>query len=398
MTVSAVADRRGRAFVERYRRVRRHTEALAAPLSAEDQVVQPMADASPTKWHLAHTSWFFEAFLLRPFQPGYEPFHPLFAHLFNSYYEAEGPRHPRERRGMLGRPTVAEVANYRRYVDAAMAGLIAEAPPETWDAMGPLLELGLNHEQQHQELILTDIKYTLWCNPLRPAYRDAEPASTPASPLAWVGIDGGIGVIGHHGADFAFDNEGPRHQVLVRPCRLASRPVTNGEILEFIEDGGYREPRHWLFDGWAMACREGWQAPLYWERQGDGWSAFTLSGMRAPDPSAPASHLSYYEAAAYAAWAGKRLPTEAEWEMASSRLAATGRVWEWTASPYVPYPGFRPAEGAVGEYNGKFMVNQMVLRGGSRASPVGHVRPTYRNFFHPEARWQFSGVRLAEDA
>lgn len=423
----AVAGAERGAVLDRYRRIRRWTEALAEPLQPEDQVVQAMPDASPTKWHLGHTSWFFETFLLQSFLPGYAAFHPLFGYLFNSYYEAAGPRQPRPQRGLLTRPTVAETARYRAHVDAAMAELISIAGPGTWSRAAPLIELGLNHEQQHQELILTDIKYAFSCNPLRPAYRQAEPPPGGEAPaLDWIDFRGGVVRIGHDGAGFAFDNEGPRHEVLLRPFRLASRPVTNGEYLRFVEDGGYGDPRHWLSDGWTAVRAEGWRAPLYWEGGGDGgWRLFTLAGMRDLDPAGPVCHLSHYEAAAYAAWAGKRLPTEAEWEVAASGLNPEegdfaeggepeprpirktpvpalmqifGGVWEWTASPYTAYPGFRPAEGAVGEYNGKFMVNQMVLRGGSCATPPGHVRATYRNFFYPGARWQFSGLRLAEDA
>ncbi|TAN50092.1 MAG: ergothioneine biosynthesis protein EgtB, partial [Rhodospirillales bacterium] len=331
---------------------------------------------------------------------------------------------PRPLRGLLTRPTVVETMRYRHHVDAAMNRLIESASADIWARALPLIELGINHEQQHQELILTDIKYTLSCNPLRPAFREiAPPASPDGAPMDWISFPGGITGIGHKGDGFAFDNEGPRHEVLLRPFRLASRPVTNGDYLAFIEDGGYHEPRHWLFDGWAMVKTEGWQAPLYWERDGGkGWRHFTLAGMRPLEMAAPVCHLSYYEAAAYAAWAGKRLPAEAEWETAAMgidpaigdfadgnepepKAAQSGRglaqmfgtVWEWTASSYSAYPGFQPAPGAPGEYNGKFMVSQMVLRGGSCATPPGHMRPTYRNFFHPWARWQFSGLRLADD-
>jgi ergothioneine biosynthesis protein EgtB len=388
------------AALDEYRRVRQWTTALAEPLTPEDQVVQPMPDASPTKWHLAHATWFFETFLLLPFAADYRCYHPLFGTLFNSYYEAAGPRHPRPERGHLSRPTVAETMRYRDAVDRAMETLMAAAPD--WRRIDPLLRLGLHHEQQHQELILTDIKYTLFCNPLRPAYGATAAAPQALAPHSgWAEFPGGIVAIGHASEGFAFDNEGPRHEVLLRPFRLATRPVTSGEYLEFMADGGYREPRHWLSDGWAAVQQHGWQAPLYWEQTAGGaWHAFTLSGMQRLDPAAPVSHVSFYEAAAYAAWAGKRLPTEAEWEAAAvspGTAGGFGQVWEWTASPYVPYPGYRPAAGAIGEYNGKFMVNQMVLRGGSCATPAGHIRPTYRNFFYPSARWQFSGLRLAED-
>jgi ergothioneine biosynthesis protein EgtB len=384
--------------MDRYRHVRRHSEELAAPLPAEDQVIQPMPDASPTKWHLAHTAWFFETFLLAPFLPGYRRYHPLFGTLFNSYYEAVGPRHPRPQRGMLGRPTVAETMLYRGTIDRAMEDLVLGASDGVWHRIEPVLALGLNHEQQHQELILTDIKYTLFCNPLRPPYRPDPPPAGPSrtAPLEWIDVAGGVAAIGHAGPGFAFDNEGPRHEVLLRPFRLASRLVSNAEYLGFMADGGYTNPRHWFADGWAMVQEQGWQAPLYWEQSADGsWSSFTLSGMCPLDPDSPVSHVSFYEASAYATWAGKRLPSEAEWEAAAA--GGTGELWEWTASPYVAYPGYRPPEGAVGEYNGKFMVNQMVLRGGSCATPPGHIRRTYRNFFYPSARWQFSGLRLVED-
>jgi ergothioneine biosynthesis protein EgtB len=419
------------AWVARYLDVRRTTRDLAHPLGPEDQTVQSMPDASPTKWHLAHTTWFFETFLLIPLAPGYRPFDPRYGYLFNSYYEAVGPRHPRPRRGLLTRPRVAEVARYRDHVDAAMTRLIETAAETVWAEVEPFLELGLNHEQQHQELILTDIKHAFSLNPLRPAYADSPTRNGTAAPaLSWIDYPGGIVSIGHGGSGFAFDNEGPRHQVLLRPFRIASRPVTNGEYLAFVADGGYRRPEFWLFDGWARVQEEGWRAPLYWEQEGGGWQVHTLSGTRPLDPEEPVCHVSFYEAAAFAAWAGKRLALEAEWEIAAAACAGDmasanfldtgylhpmpaqasastrerrpaqmfGDVWEWTQSPYAPYPGFRPAPGAVGEYNGKFMCNQFVLRGGSCATPAGHVRATYRNFFGPHCRWQFSGIRLAEDA
>jgi ergothioneine biosynthesis protein EgtB len=375
-----------------YAAVRRHTEALAAPLSVEDQNIQSMPDASPTKWHLAHTTWFFETVVLGKFARDYAPFDPAYAYLFNSYYEGLGPRHPRPQRGMLSRPPVEDILEYRLHVDEAMAKLIEERATE----VAPLLTLGLHHEQQHQELILTDILHAFWVNPLHSAYAPSEPrAVADAEPLAWIDRPGGIVDIGHEGDAFAFDNETPHHQVLLHPYRIAARPVTNGEYRAFIEDGGYRRPEFWLSDGWSMVQRDQLTAPLYWL---GGQRAFSLYGVQALEPAAPVSHVSFYEAAAYAAWAGARLPTEFEWEAASSQLKAMGRVWEWTRSSYDPYPGYRPWGGEVVEYNGKFMSGQYVLRGGSVATPPGHIRSTYRNFFSPSARWQFSGIRLAGDA
>ncbi len=407
---------------ERYRAVRQRSEALAAPLSPEDQVVQAMEDASPTKWHLGHVSWFFETFVLRPHAADYRPFDERYHYIFNSYYEAEGPRQPRPQRGMLTRPPLDEVMAYRAHVDEAMTALLDRANDPS-GAVAGLTELGLNHEQQHQELLLTDALNLLSRNPLRPAYADegAPPlADAAAPPVRWIAFDGGIREIGHAGAGFAFDNEGPRHEVLLRPFRLADRPVTCGEWLDFIEDGGYRRPELWLADGWATVQAQGWSAPLYWERDAEGGiGVMGLYGPRPVEPAAPVAHLSYYEADAFARWAGKRLPTEAEWEVAAEGLVPSrsepgallprpaaageglvqmfGGVWEWTASPYSAYPGFRPPAGAVGEYNGKFMANQFVLRGGSCITPPGHVRASYRNFFYPHQRWQFSGLRLAED-
>jgi ergothioneine biosynthesis protein EgtB len=380
--------------VDRFLSVRSFTEQLAAPLSPEDQTVQSMPDASPTKWHLAHTTWFFETFLLRPHAPDYRPLDPAYEYLFNSYYEAVGPRHPRPQRGLITRPGVAEVMAYRRHVTEAMADLIDRDDPAT----AALVELGLHHEQQHQELILMDAKHMLSCNPLRPAYDGAAPPGPPAaSPVEWRARKGGLVEIGHDGAGFAFDNEGPRHKSWLEPFALASRPVSNAEYLAFIEDGGYRRPEFWLSAGWDCVTGRGWDAPLYWENRDGQWHVFTLHGsapMRAHDP---VCHVSFYEAAAFAKWAGKRLPREAEWESAVADLDGTGEVWEWTASPYVAYPGYREPPGAIGEYNGKFMANQMVLRGGCAATPRDHVRPTYRNFFPPDARWMFGGIRLAED-
>jgi ergothioneine biosynthesis protein EgtB len=416
---------------DRYRGVRSATERLCEPLEPDDYQLQPVPEASPVKWHLAHTSWFFETFLLTPHVPGYQPFHPQFAHLFNSYYEAVGPRHPRPERGLLSRPTIAEVYRYRAHVDDAMTRWFAEAGELPADAAS-LVELGLNHEQQHQELILTDLKLAFSRNPLTPVYRpapSAEGVPAPGAAADWVRFPGGLVEIGHDGTGFAFDNEGPRHSVYLRPFALASRLVSVGEYQQFIDDGGYDRPEFWLSDGWAVRKAQGWEHPLYWFRDGGRFSAFTLSGVRSLADAEPVCHVSFYEADAFARWAGCRLPTEAEWETAAAGVDPDtgnyaddgyyhprpapppldphpdrggmaqlfGDCWEWTASPYVGYPGFRPAAGAVGEYNGKFMCNQMVLRGGSCASPRGHLRATYRNFFPPEARWQFAGIRLARD-
>jgi ergothioneine biosynthesis protein EgtB len=378
-----------------YAAVRRYTEALAAPLSSEDQNVQSMPDASPTKWHLAHTTWFFETVVLGRFLEGHVPFDPAYAYLFNSYYEGLGPRHPRPQRGLLSRPPLDRIQDYRLRVDEAMAALIETRPTE----IAPLLLLGLHHEQQHQELILTDIKHAFSLNPLLPAYHTHAPAPWAMSAaMEWIEHPGGTVAIGHEGEGFAFDNECPRHEVLLRPFRIASRPVTNGEYLAFIDDGGYRRPEFWLSDGWAMVQRDALNAPLYWHGDRGGWQEFTLHGRHALEESAPVAHVSFYEAAAYAAWRGARLPTEFEWEAASPGLRGMGRVWEWTRSSYDPYPGYRPFDGDVVEYNGKFMVGQIVLRGGSVATPPGHIRPSYRNFFPPSARWQFSGIRLAGDS
>jgi len=411
---SVHADSRAESWREtlaaRYAQVRAHTLALAAPLSPEDQCVQSMPDASPTKWHLAHTSWFFEAVVLAAHAPGYRAFDSRFFHLFNSYYESLGPRHPRPQRGLLTRPGLDEVHAYREHVDGAMRRFIAQAGVAAWEQAGPLVELGLNHEQQHQELILTDILHALSCNPLLPAY---EPAQAPALRLAtgtaaleWMEMPGGTVEVGHAGDGFAFDNETPRHRALLTPYAIANRLVTCGEYAQFVADGGYERAVLWLSDGWAAAQAGGWKAPPYWIAPGDArapaghWQVFGLDGVRPLDPAAPVSQISFYEAAAYAEWAGARLPTEAEWEAAYAApgiAQMTGHVWQWTRSSYDPYPRFRPLAGAVGEYNGKFMVGQLVLRGGSVATPAGHSRPTYRNFFPPGARWQFSGLRLAKD-
>ena len=389
------------ALASRYRAVRARTEALAAPLSPEDQAVQSMPEASPAKWHRAHTTWFFETFLLLPYLPGWRRVREEYAFLFNSYYEAAGPRHARPRRGMLTRPSSAEVAAYRAAVDAGMERLLEDLPAEAL----PLVELGLQHEEQHQELLLTDILHALHQNPLRPAYDPGwrEPPCAAPGPARFLDGPEGVVEIGHPGhGGFAFDNETPRHRAYLAPWRIADRLVTKGEWLAFMEEGGYREPLLWMSDGWAAREAEGWEAPLYWERRDGAWMEFTLGGLRPVDPALPVRHLSWYEADAFARWAGRRLSTEQEWEAAAATLpgigGAAGLVWQWTGSAYRPYPGFRPWEGAVGEYNGKFMVNQMVLRGGSLATPPGHARRTYRNFFPPGARWQFSGLRLAEDA
>ncbi len=389
------------AFEQRYRQVRDATVGLTAGLSAEDCQVQSMPDASPAKWHLAHGSWFFETFLLKPLLSGYEPFDQTFAVLFNSYYVGVGERFSRPNRGLLTRPSLNAVYAYRRHVDDAMMRLIEELPAMKWR---DLVELGLHHEQQHQELLLMDMQHALSLNPLQPAYRErprrsalAAPAAPAASPVTWTKIPGGLYEIGHDTSSFAFDNEGPRHRVWLEPFACADHLVTIGDYLEFIEAGGYRSPELWLSDGWATVEAEHWSAPLYWDCKDGQWSRFSLEGRVPIDPDQVLLHVSYYEADAFARWAGHRLPTEAEWEVAAT-VADLRQIkdcaWQWTASPYTAYPGFKPAAGAVGEYNGKFMVNQFVLRGGSLATPQGHSRLTYRNFFPPAARWAFSGVRL----
>ena len=411
---------------ERFRAVRATSDRLIEPLSEADCQVQSMVEASPVKWNVAHTSWFFETFVLLPHLPGYRVFHPQYGFLFNSYYDSVGERVARERRGLITRPGLADVKRYRQHVDRHVLRLL-EAEHAGDEVLAPL-EVGLHHERQHQELLLTDLKHALSHNPLQPVYRDrsektAPADSTTAGPLEFLEFEGGLVEIGHPGREqeFAYDNETPRHRVHLEPFGLANRTVTAGEYLAFVEEGGYRDTRLWLSDGWAERERCGWEAPEYWQRDRDGgWTIFTLGGRRPLDPAEPVTHVSYYEADAYATWAGARLPTEAEWEHAAGghpvegnlleaerfhpRVAATepgrlaalfGDVWEWTRSPYSPYPGYRPWDGSLGEYNGKFMVNQMVLRGASCVSAADHVRASYRNFFHPNARWQFSGIRLA---
>ncbi|WDD91152.1 ergothioneine biosynthesis protein EgtB [Burkholderia sp. FERM BP-3421] len=395
----------GDALRRRFLDVRTHSTALAAPLSAEDQALQSMPDASPTKWHLAHTTWFFETVVLARHARGYTPFDAHYAYLFNSYYEALGPRHARPQRGLLSRPSLDEVRRYREHVDAALLRLLDDTPEGARGAFAAEIELGLHHEQQHQELILTDILHAFSLNPLLPAYRAhaAPRAVAPSGALRWLSHPGGAVEVGDAGRGFAFDNERPRHPVLLQPYSIGNRLVTNGEYADFIADDGYARPELWLSDGWATVQREAWRAPLYWQpgdMRGD-WLVFGLGGAHALDRTAPVAHLSFYEAAAYAEWAQARLPTEFEWEAASilpGIAQVSDSVWQWTRSAYAPYPGFRPLPGIAAEYNGKFMVGQQVLRGGSVATPSGHARPTYRNFFPPAARWQFSGVRLAKDA
>ena len=398
-----------------YQQIRAVSTHICQPLAIEDYQIQSMPDVSPPKWHLAHTTWFFETFILTPYLPGYSVFHPQFGYLFNSYYEAVGARHPRHQRGLLSRPTVAEVYQYRDYVDRAMTTLTI-TPNLT-----ALITLGLHHEQQHQELLLTDIKHILALNPLQPPYRkDLTEFTTPEpiAPINWLTYPAGLYEIGHQGTEFAFDNESPRHRTYLQDYSLADRPVTNGEYLEFIQSGGYQTSQHWLSAGWSTVQTQGWQAPLYWQQIEGNWWVMTMGGLRRVNLAEPVCHVSFYEADAYASWRGDRLPTEAEWEVATTSTPVAGNlldfqqlhpaprqdsqpqfygdVWEWTQSAYLPYPGFQIAPGAIGEYNGKFMCNQMVLRGGSSMTPANHIRPTYRNFFPPDTRWQFSGIRLAQ--
>lgn len=415
-------------LAQAYTRIRRGSTVICEPLQTEDYVVQSMADASPVKWHLAHTSWFFEQFILKLQAREYRAFHPGFDYLFNSYYQTIGPMHQRPQRGLLTRPTVAQVLQYRAHVDEHMLDLLGSLDryaPQQSDRINALVTLGLNHEQQHQELMLTDLKHLFSCNPLLPAYRAPAPASTSsADALRFISLDGGVREIGASGKHFCFDNETPRHRTLVESYALGDRPITNAEYLEFVRAGGYRRAGFWLSDGWSIVSGENWSRPLYWTESLD--TEFTLAGLQPLNPAAPVCHLSYYEADAFARWAGARLPTEAEWELAATALPVTGNlkhdsnghsplhpvpvenaqsglkqmygdVWEWTSSSYNAYPGYRAPAGALGEYNGKFMCNQLVLRGGSCVTPADHVRATYRNFFYPQARWQFMGVRLARN-
>jgi ergothioneine biosynthesis protein EgtB len=419
--VAAVA-RSDASLLDRYRDVRGRTEALCEPLETEDFIVQSMPDASPVKWHLAHTTWFFEMFVLTPFVTGYRPFHPQFSFLFNSYYTTVGPRPPRGERGLLSRPTVAEVYRYRAYVDQHVTELLQSTSPAS--EVQSRLILGVNHEQQHQELILTDLKHAWAANPLHPVYREAIPDRGKPPRASWLNFPEGLTWIGHDGDGFAFDNECPRHRVFLNGFQLAGRPVTNEEYLAFIADGGYERPELWLSDGWSCRQARGWTTPLYWEKQGTEWWTFTLGGLQPLVPGEPVCHVSYYEAEAYARWAGARLPTEAEWETAAQTPSLGGHflesgrfhpaaipaaddagplfqlysdICQWTASPYVGYPGYHPPSGALGEYNAKFTCNQIVLRGASCVTPRSHARRTYRNFFPPDARWQFSGIRVARD-
>jgi ergothioneine biosynthesis protein EgtB len=421
-------------LARRFATIRALSDALCETLNPEDSCIQSMPSASPTRWHLAHTSWFFETFLLKS-DPAYRVFDEHYEVLFNSYYNTVGEQFPRDRRGLLSRPTLAEVFDYRRHVDRAMNEWFASGRIDADPALTNVVEWGVQHEQQHQELILTDVKHLFSVNPLLPAFRPAAPINdrpslpTGLSPARWLDFAGGVEAIGHAGEGFAYDNESPQHRVFLDPFRLASRPVTSGEFIEFMDDGGYRRPELWLSAGWSTVVAERWSSPLYWHNTGGEWSEFTLAGLRPLNKSAPVAHVSYFEADAYARWAAARLPTEAEWEVAARAaphsgnfvdmlLAADlaihpsaegtsaanrdvptqmfGDVWEWTASPYVAYPGYQPPAGALGEYNGKFMCNQYVLRGGSCATPSTHIRATYRNFFPPEARWQFTGIRLAK--
>ena len=415
----------GRDLLPGYQHVRRDTERICDPLEIEDYVIQSMPAVSPPKWHLAHTAWFFETLVLKPLLAGYKQYHPLFARLFNSYYETLGGYHPRTERGLLSRPTVAEVYRYRAYVDEHMARLLARMDHPQREEIERYTILGLNHEQQHQELLLTDIKHNFACNPFRPAYRAISAPSAPlerALPVQWADFEGGVKTLGHAGGGFAYDNEGPPHKIFLNDFRLASRLATNGEFLEFIAAGGYQQPEHWLSDAWQTVRELRWGAPLYWEQIDGEWWHMTLSGMRPVDLHVPVCHVSFFEAAAFARWAGKRLPSEAEWEIAAAGVPIAGNlcetgalhplpaqaddaslqqmfgdVWEWTRSAYTAYPGYRQDDGPLGEYNGKFMCGQMVLRGGSCVTPADHVRATYRNFFYPAERWQFCGIRLAED-
>lgn len=412
-------------LIKRYQAVRQFSRTICETLVAEDYVIQTMPEASPTKWHLAHTSWFFETFVAKPHLANYRSLHPQYAFLFNSYYNAAGKMHARPQRGLISRPTVADTYVYRKYVDEMVEKLLETADEKRLEGLAPLIILGLNHEQQHQELMLTDIKHVFWMNPLRPVFRQHKiAAGSPAADVGWRSFKEGIYSIGHDGTGFSFDNEGPRHQVFLRPFSLASRLVTNREYLGFMEQGGYRRPELWLSLGWNTVNERGWDAPFYWEQRDGKWWMMTLSGMREVSLDEPVCHVSYFEADAYARWAGARLPSEAEWEVAAEDAPMEGNfaeggyfhptpatdgspanalqqmfgdAWQWTQSSYSPYPGYAPVAGALGEYNGKFMCNQYVLRGASCATPKSHVRRTYRNFFPPDARWQFMGIRLAKD-
>ena len=414
---------RREALADQYQRVRQASELLCATLEPEDYVIQTMPEMSPTKWHLAHTSWFFETFVIKTHAAGYRPLNPQYAFLFNSYYNAAGKMHFRPHRGLISRPTVKDTFNYRKHVDAAVLRLLREAGEGKFEELEPLIALGLNHEQQHQELMLTDIKHVFWMNPLRPAFSaDQLPRAAAAAACQWHDCPGGLAEIGHEGAGFCFDNERPRHQVFVNPFALGTKLVSNREYLAFMEDGGYGRAELWLSLGWTAVNDHGWHSPFYWEKRDGRWWMMTLAGMRPVQGSEPVCHLSYFEADAYARWAGARLPTEAEWEVCASPAPLEGQfvesghfhpapaagaadvleqmfgtLWQWTQSAYSPYPGYRAAAGALGEYNGKFMCNQYVLRGASCATPRSHARRTYRNFFPPDARWQFMGLRLAKD-
>jgi ergothioneine biosynthesis protein EgtB len=409
-----------------FRRVRSLTEALTADLAPEDCVVQSMPDVSPAKWHLAHTTWFFETFILKKWLPGYEPVVPEYAYLFNSYYNAAGDMHRRDLRGLISRPTVEQTRHYRSSVNSHVAELIATADDEGLAELEPIITLGIHHEQQHQELLITDIKHVFAQNPLYPVFRknNAEPSGAKVPPITFIDFDEQLIEVGHNGSGFSYDNEGPRHRALIPAFSIASRPVTNGEYLQFLDAGGYRRPEFWLSLGWTTLNEQRWQAPLYWQERDGEWCYFTLSGLRPVSLDEPVTHVSYFEADAYANWAGSRLPTEFEWESVATQEPIRGNfveeghfqpqrgpihsdphclsqifgdVWEWTRSAYSPYPGYRAEPGALGEYNGKFMCNQYVLRGGSCATSRTHIRPTYRNFFQPEKRWQFTGIRLARD-
>lgn len=404
--------------------VRSFTEQIVSPLETEDFVIQAMEDVSPAKWHLGHTTWFFEAFILIPYDSSYTAFHPQFDLLFNSYYVTHSRPFARADRGVISRPTVEEIMSYRQYVEDHLLNLLDQADVSLLQKIYPIIEVGIHHEQQHQELLFMDIQYNLSCNPLMPVYSSPTPHASRAAPnQKWIHFEEGMKLIGHENKTFSYDNERPRHKVWLHDYSLASRPVTNGEYIDFMQDGGYQTAKYWLSDGWNIVNERGWNSPLYWKKKDEEWYHFTLSGFRKVNTSEPVCHISYYEADAFARWAGNRLPTEQEWENAFSHTSIKGNfaeselyrpsadyqddehelakgfgdVWEWTMSPYTPYPGHKPYEGVLGEYNAKFMSNQMVLRGGSCVTPASHMRSTYRNFFHPDRRWQFSGLRLAGD-